>query len=179
MTDRAAVEVDTAVRVEVRRRVDERGWSLREVTNRLRAVGWEVTHPLVRRLLDGTRKITAGELLHLAYALDVPPIALLAPSGDTFRIGRDRRVTAAALESWIVGATPLPRQGDYGRYLDAARARSRPRSRFSDYLRRTADAFDRADNRERDGIVLDLLQHMAGVGLQQMQRRDALRTGEG
>jgi len=183
MPQRSSVAVDDAVRDEVRRMVtDERRWSLRETANRLQATGWDVSHALVRRLLDGTRKVTTGEVLHLAYALNVPPMALLAPAGRTFHVGRARRVTAATLESWIAGATTLPGQDDPTRYLDTARARSRRGSEFGDYLRRTADAFDRAANTEREGIVLDLLQHMVGVGLEQSRResrRAARRTGKG
>jgi len=173
--------LDQLVLAETRREHQSLGWSVRQTAQSFTRHGWPVSTTGVQRILDGTRRsLSVGEWLHASYALAMPPIVLVAPTGrGPFRVGRDRRVSSAALESWIVGASPLPRMSDGApadaaaritRYRDAARNRSRPAAKFSDHLRRQADAFDRANNTEREGIVLDLLQHMAGVGLQQFGR---------
>lgn len=186
--------LDQRVLVEVRRVHKSLRWSVRKTAAMLTANGWQTSVTSAQRLLDRSesesarRTLTVAEWLHLAYTFGVPPIGLVAPAGEGFRVGRDDELTTAALESWIVGAAPLPNMAAplpeddddkavaaatiTTRYLDAARARSPRRTRFGDYLRRMADAFDRGNAAERQSIVLDMLQHMAAVGLEEAKRRE-------
>jgi transcriptional regulator with XRE-family HTH domain len=96
---------DQVVADQVKRLRERRGTSQQALADLL---GW--TQSAVARLESGDRKISVGELLALAWALDVAPVYLLAGSFQTadVPVHKTLRVPPTHMRKWIRGGEPLP-----------------------------------------------------------------------
>jgi transcriptional regulator with XRE-family HTH domain len=81
------------------------------------ALGW--TQSAIARLESGRRSISVGDLLALAWALNVAPVYLLDGSFQTgdVPIHRTLRVPTQHMRKWIRGGEPLP-GSDYRAYYE-------------------------------------------------------------
>lgn len=107
------IEDPTALTVgaNVKRLRTGRGWTTRDLADRLTAAGREFSHPSVLRTEKGVRQATAGDVMAFAAVFDVSPLALLLPMAadaeeevDVTGMGT---VPAGALWRWAAGEMPL------------------------------------------------------------------------
>lgn len=103
-------EITAAIAAGVRTERQARGWSARELSDRLRAAGldgWD--RQIVANLENGRRgSVSVSELLVLAYVLAVPPVMLILPLGreDSVRITPKVTVHPHLALKWIEGDEP-------------------------------------------------------------------------
>lgn len=132
-----------ASRVEAVR--ERRGYSLRELSRRLDEVGHSMDATALMRLERGERRITIDDLLAVALALDVPPVALFVPidTGEAVRVTADMTMDPLQLLLWVSGEGPP--EADYmDAYGDLAQAQeaARPFVLWRDMLRHQEEARD-------------------------------------
>lgn len=158
-------DLDDRLRKTVKARVDARGWSLRETAARLTEAGWTVTHPMVQRLLNGTRKMTVSEWLSLSHALSEPPLRLLLPRADErLRVVGRKMVDGDRFMAWIVGETPLDTVPNPDHFRRAAgRPSTRGQTEYGALLRHLADVYDAGRPGDRGGVAWDVLRCTTGV----------------
>jgi transcriptional regulator with XRE-family HTH domain len=97
---------------QVRRVRSERGWTQADLSRQLRAVGRPIPVASVGRLESGDRRVDVDDLLALAAALDVSPLALLlpftdAPTAEVDLPGARGRLSAFDAWLWALGVDPL------------------------------------------------------------------------
>jgi len=111
------------------------GWSVDQLAERCAEVGLPQLSATAVYLIEGggrgksgtrpRRRITVEELLGVAYALGVSPLALLLPEDDTsYPVTPDVVTSARAVYEWFVGERfpPLPAPGDADQWNDEDRA---------------------------------------------------------
>ncbi|MFI1948579.1 helix-turn-helix domain-containing protein [Streptomyces virginiae] len=94
----------------IRRLRTGRGWSTRDLAERLTAAGYDFNNAGVSRWENGTRRVTVTELMVLATVFNVPPIALLLPMPDDPNELVELpggSVPAADAWQWAMGEIPL------------------------------------------------------------------------
>lgn len=94
------------IAVQVRRLRDERGWSARELGERMAAEGATWDRSVVANLESGRRRsVSVEEWLTLARVLDVAPIHLLVPLADDREYAVTPRQTSTAdqVRAWVRG----------------------------------------------------------------------------
>lgn len=159
-----ADDLDKLLKKTLKARIGERGWSLRETAERLSDAGWPVTHPMMQRLLNGSRKVTVSEWLTMAQVLSEPPLQLLLPPGRPRLPLCGRSVERGRLEEWIRGETPLDTVPDPDHYRRAAgRPSTRGKTDYAALLRHLADVYDAASNAKRADIHLHVLTYTTGA----------------
>jgi transcriptional regulator with XRE-family HTH domain len=83
------------------------GWEQRDLANRVRAIGLKLDRSAIAKIETNNRNVSVEELLALAAACDVEPVALLAPRDDNEEIAiAGMRLTAGGLRAWFHGLTP-------------------------------------------------------------------------
>lgn len=98
------------VRANVRRLRKARNLGYAELARRLKATGRGIPELGLRRIEEGRRRVDADDLVALALALDVSPIALLMPltvEADDVVSLETNRVTARQLWRWLTADMPL------------------------------------------------------------------------
>src|SRR5215469_15370529 len=89
-----------------------RGLSLRELSDRLAAIGRPILSTVLHRLGQGKRRVDADDLVALALVLGVNPSALLldrdAHDNDMIELAPEVRQRSYAVWKWVDGAMPLP-----------------------------------------------------------------------
>ncbi|MEU0977964.1 helix-turn-helix domain-containing protein [Streptomyces griseus] len=95
----------------VRRLRDRRGYTIYELSEKLRAAGRPITPSAVAKIERRERQVTADDLVVLAVVLDVSPAALLLPLKDSPRERVDITgagvVPADAAWAWASNQRPL------------------------------------------------------------------------
>jgi transcriptional regulator with XRE-family HTH domain len=93
----------------VKRLRSNRGWSLAELSNRLREVGRPIRATGLHRLEAEKRRVDVDDLVTLALALDVSPITLLMPFTAEGQVALTATTENAAQASWhwMQGSRPL------------------------------------------------------------------------
>lgn len=95
----------------------ERGWTVRQMVEECRALGWEITSAQVENIegvrregRGATRRVSVDEVITLAWALGVAPIALLFPDDaeQSYAITPEISVEAERAYRWAVGALAPP-----------------------------------------------------------------------
>ncbi|MGH7487950.1 MAG: helix-turn-helix domain-containing protein [bacterium] len=117
-----AIAVGTAVGERVGALRKRRGWQQRELADELVKLGWEhVDRTVVAKIETGTRKVSLENLLALAAALGVEPVALLLPRDDQVEVALTPNLLAPAwvIRAWIHGYMPL---GNYALPTDRVEA---------------------------------------------------------
>lgn len=97
------------------------GLSLRKLAERLNAIGRPINADGLNRAEKGRRQISASELVALALALDVSPLALLLPHSPASEgVELASGVVADWREAWrwATGEQPLTRQGEHADLFD-------------------------------------------------------------
>jgi transcriptional regulator with XRE-family HTH domain len=104
---------------------DRRGWTQRDLANRLRELGiertgWDQTkiHKLERGKL---KRVLVDDVFELALALDVSPLYLMTPleshdeKGNAYKVWLGGRISRwpRDVRSWIRGVRPLLHRGEY------------------------------------------------------------------
>jgi transcriptional regulator with XRE-family HTH domain len=92
---------------ELRRR---RGWSAAQLAEQLRAAGLDWDRNIVANLETGRRaSVSVGELLALAYVLNVAPVHLLVPLDNKtpYQVTPILAEPAWAIRRWVGGRRPL------------------------------------------------------------------------
>ncbi len=156
-------DLDDVLRARVKAHVTERGWTLRETAERFTGAGFPATHPVVQRLLDGSRKVTVAEWLAIAVALSEPPLSLLLPvRSKRYRVA-GASATGDRIEAWIEGSTPLDTVPEPRRYrASAGRPTRSGETDFAGMLRHMADVYDGSSRGDRPDAALQVLQYAAG-----------------
>jgi transcriptional regulator with XRE-family HTH domain len=100
-----------AVRQRVRALRTSRGWSARELGERLEAAGLAgFDRSIVASFESGRRaSVSVDELLVLALVLDVSPVDLLTPVDMALGVG-DAVIARDEARAWLGGRRPLPSQ---------------------------------------------------------------------
>lgn len=100
--------VGKITRKRVREERERQNLNLAALARRVTALGRPMSTLAVQRIEEGARRVDVDDLIALALALDIAPIALLAPAGDsgdeTFAVADDQ--PAAPLEliwPWMRG----------------------------------------------------------------------------
>ncbi|MFD7554653.1 helix-turn-helix domain-containing protein [Streptomyces sp. NPDC059835] len=95
----------------IRRLRTGRGWTTRELADRLTEAGRPFSHAGITRTEKGTRQVTVGDLAAFAAVFDVSPVALLLPLGedgtDTVEITGGGTLDADRAWVWALGEGPL------------------------------------------------------------------------
>jgi transcriptional regulator with XRE-family HTH domain len=91
----------------VRRFREARGLSYAELARRLADIGREIPPLGLRRIEGGDRKVDVDDLVALALALDVAPLALLLPTEPSSLVPKGDRYTAARIWDWARGHQAL------------------------------------------------------------------------
>ena len=94
----------------VRRFRDERGMSAQDVADGCTKLGYPIPRSIIANLENGRRaSVDLAEVLILAKALDVPPVALLVPAGQTgaMEILPGQTYSTDDALQWITGETML------------------------------------------------------------------------
>ena len=74
----------------------------------LKALGHPINQSAITRIERGERKVTLGEVVALAVALDVAPIYLFLPiDEDRVSLTPTKEVNAAVARQWAAGIRPL------------------------------------------------------------------------
>jgi transcriptional regulator with XRE-family HTH domain len=104
---------EEVLRERLKRYRDHRGWSQQELARRVTEAGVTMHQTTVAKI-EGQgeqkpRKVTVGELLALAVALDVPPAVLLLPLEEQVDVAVTPSTHAPVwgLYDWIAGDSPL------------------------------------------------------------------------
>lgn len=89
-----------------------KGWSQRQLAERLEALRHGLDRSALGRIETGDRKASLDDLMAVAAALDVSPTVLLLPASDEepVAIAPALEVTAGRARTWIRGQDPLPDQ---------------------------------------------------------------------
>lgn len=90
---------------------EERGMSLRRLSERLGKVGRPMLASGLSKIEQGDRRADADDLVALAIALDVTPNRLLLPADagdDVFALTGEVDATGAMAWRWAAGDEPLP-----------------------------------------------------------------------
>ena len=111
-----------------------RGLSYAELSRRLADMGREIPSLGLRRIESGERRVDADDLVALALALDVTPLALLLPSPDD---GDDR----------LVSKGRIPEAGDRTSGTSSPRISATPRGCCASTPRRWGRGSSRAARR--------------------------------
>jgi transcriptional regulator with XRE-family HTH domain len=111
---RENLTADQLVADQVRALRDRRGISQQQLADTL-----GVPQSTIARIESGGRMISVGELLRIAWALDVAPVHLLAASfrPQDIPIQEGLRLSPKDARDWIRGDTPIP-GGDHRSYYD-------------------------------------------------------------
>ncbi|MFI1394095.1 helix-turn-helix domain-containing protein [Streptomyces sp. NPDC020681] len=120
-----------AVALNVRTLRNRRNMTIYALSGVLARIGRPITPSAIAKIEKQQRQVTVDDLVALAAALDVSPLALLLPtvgSGqEGVRLAEDLEVTAAAAWEWADGQKPLTRsEGDPHGDLLRFRLDSRP-----------------------------------------------------
>jgi len=100
---------NAAIAENVARIRKDRPWSQREFAEHLAAAGLKIHASAVAKIETGERRVSIEELLQIAVALDVTPMALLlAHDGAPLAISPDLNVNQDWAQDWISGLSPLP-----------------------------------------------------------------------
>lgn len=88
----------------------ERDWSAQQLADELNKIGVDWNRGVVSKLETGRREsVSVGELLALAYVLDVSPLTLLLPRENVeYRIAPELAELAVRVGRWLIGLRPLP-----------------------------------------------------------------------
>ncbi|MEU3898815.1 helix-turn-helix transcriptional regulator [Streptomyces sp. NPDC045251] len=103
--------IGTAVAAEVRRHRHAQGMSAQQLADRCAALGLPLGRSVIANFESGRRPtVSVPELLVLAYALGVPPLALLFPAGREATVEPlpDRTAPTWDALRWFTGEGPLP-----------------------------------------------------------------------
>ncbi|WP_181022340.1 helix-turn-helix domain-containing protein [Mycobacterium avium] len=91
----------------VRRFREKRQLSYAELTRRLAAMGREIPPLGLRRIESGERKVDVDDLVALALAFNVSPLALLLPTDDGPVVPQGVSHRAEDVWNWARGGFPL------------------------------------------------------------------------
>lgn len=109
--------IGKAVAAEVRRHRHAQGLSAQQLADRCAALGLPIGRSVLANFESGRRPaVSVPELLVLAKALGVPPIALLFPVGrkDRIEVLPDRAAPTWEAMQWFTGESPLPTEQPEG-----------------------------------------------------------------
>lgn len=90
---------------------EERGWKVPDFGRRLRLIDAPISDESLYKIEYGKRpNISVGQLLMLAYVLDVSPLPLLLPkrADEPIALTPGYYVRAQPAYEWIVGGAPAP-----------------------------------------------------------------------
>lgn len=109
----AKAEPNTAtnfVRKQVKRLRNERGWSAKQLAERLKGLGIPWDRDIVANFENGRRaSISLEETLALAYALDIAPAYFIIPDDNDQLVDIARQqVRSINARSWLAGFGVLP-----------------------------------------------------------------------
>jgi transcriptional regulator with XRE-family HTH domain len=94
-----------------------RGLSLRQLSERLGAIGRPILPSVLHALSQGSRRVDADDLIALSMALAVSPSALLLPrhvtSADDIDLTPEVRQRASIVWDWADGKWPLPAEAPW------------------------------------------------------------------
>ena len=113
------------VSANVQRLRTKQNLGLRGLSKKLSEVGRPLTHSAVDQIEKGTRRVDVDDLMALAVALGVSPIALLMPPAEQPEdlvavTGAAEPTYADRLWDWLCALEPLPRTGTNWAELRAA-----------------------------------------------------------
>lgn len=134
-----------------------------QLAARVNAQGGVVTQTTITRLERGPREVTLDEMLSLARALNVSPLALLLPTGDAGEVMSidGVQVTAGKVVDWFLGHSPIDRgieaQLAYFSALPSYLLEVRDRQ-FADRLR--AEAEDPRTNAKDRAVALEVAREL-------------------
>ena len=90
-----------------------RGWSARELGDRLETAGYGLNSTAVTNIEQGRRRLSLDEWAAVADVLGEPPVALLIPpEGETVRLPDDTQLDARQLLGWVTGSGDLETDRD-------------------------------------------------------------------
>jgi transcriptional regulator with XRE-family HTH domain len=102
----------------VRRFREERRLGYAELSRKLAEMGREIPPLGLRRIESGERRVDVDDLVALALALDVSPLALLLPTETSSVTSQGDQYPAEQIWGWGEGQGPLPPDLEIGlRYL--------------------------------------------------------------
>jgi transcriptional regulator with XRE-family HTH domain len=81
--------------------------SYAELSRKLADMGREIPSLGLRRIESGERRVDVDDLVGLALALGVSPLALLLPTEEGQLVPEGDRYTAAGIWDWATGKRPL------------------------------------------------------------------------
>jgi transcriptional regulator with XRE-family HTH domain len=85
-----------------------RGWSARELGDRLEAAGYGLNAAAVTNVEQGRRHLALDEWVAVADVLGEPPMAMLIPpEGETVHLPDGTELNARQLASWVTGQSDL------------------------------------------------------------------------
>lgn len=131
-TTRTAKTPSDFVGPNVRRFRDRRGWSQRDLVERLHELGVTTTGwtPVkVHRLETGkTQRVTLEDLCEVAMALDVSPLQLIVPHGGDVAytmvwVGGKIETFSHLFKQWVRGVHPIVPSVEYASVEDALEGR--------------------------------------------------------
>lgn len=86
---------------------EARGLGYAELSRKLADMGRDIPPLGLRRIESGARRVDADDLVALALALDVSPLALLLPTEPSSLVPKGDRYTAERIWHWARGDEPL------------------------------------------------------------------------
>jgi transcriptional regulator with XRE-family HTH domain len=89
---------------------DERKLSYAELSRRLAGMGREIPPLGLRRIESGTRRVDVDDLIVLALALGVSPLALLLPTEDSRLVPEGDQHPVDRIWRWASGSQSLSKQ---------------------------------------------------------------------
>lgn len=146
------VSISEAVGQQVAQARLRRGWTQQRLGDQLRAVdpNTKLNRAAVAKIESGVRGVTLDEVVLLAAALHVPPVALLLPLGtdDAVRVTSEMDLGVLSALGWFVGDKPL--WDDEDGWLEGVRPLELYR-KLRDQLRKLQGLEALAKLRERQG----------------------------
>lgn len=129
-----ARRVTTQVGEQVKGYRERLRWSARELADRCEQLGYRIEAQVIANMETGRRaNVTAAEIVVLAAALGVPPVALMYPvrTDSEVEVVPDRPVSSwpHAIQ-WFTGEWPIPRLSGFENELDAWEGATGPLNRL-------------------------------------------------
>jgi transcriptional regulator with XRE-family HTH domain len=106
-------DIGSVIRINIEDVRTAKGWSQAQLADRITAMGNPVHLSWVSKIENGQRRVTAGELVQIAAALDVSPARLiLRLDGGPLDVTPKMQVPQPEADTWLSGLWLLPAQTD-------------------------------------------------------------------
>lgn len=106
------MDVAEVVKQRVREVRERRGWTQRQLVDRLKELGVKLDPASLARIETGKRAVKVQELVELAAALEVSPLQLMLPTVGSHPVDVTPKTTVTTSEAraWARALGPLPGQ---------------------------------------------------------------------